>query len=69
MTLVPDGKTRAVSIIGKYRRIARDDTQTKARFPISRLGPAAESVKMLLRAEFENGFEELLEKPGDFSVV
>ena len=62
-------KLRADSIIGKYRRIARVGTQTRAMAPISRPGPAADSVKMLLRAKLENGFEEMLEKPGGFIVV
>ena len=62
-------KIRAVSIIGKYRRFARVDTQTRVRILISRPGIAAEVMKMLLRAKLKNGFEELLEKPGGFIVV
>jgi hypothetical protein len=66
---VPDGKDQGCLDNWEVSTDCEGWYTNQGEVPISRPGPAAESVKMLLRAKLENGFEELLEKPGDFSVV
>ena len=59
---------RLITVLAKPMRKRSDrgvEQKTKARLLRPRLGRDARSVKALLRAKFENSFEEMLDVVGD----